>query len=351
MNAYARPFVSLEHIATAAITALLLLATACGSDSATAPAPRPARLELIVPDSTIYEGDVVTLAAVQRDSAGGSIPGGAFVWSVSDTTRGDITAGGTLTVYRAGTLNVTVRNGLQSATRTLTVYRSAVRTVTVNPGMPLLKLVVGAQTPLGVRVQGEGGRDLLGRAVQLSSDDNTIASIDAAGRVIAKRAGMTFVRATTEGVSGSLRVEVVGEAPPSPDAEVFTLTHLGGVRLPKLLHADTVSWDGQREYHEVWMEDGTLTLSQGIVPRYQITVRAVEYAVRDIGGRRDMQVRARMGEYDRGLVSTRADDLLFTSEYISPLSHTARTDARGVRVRFRVPGDDELLDLYYRREP
>jgi len=43
-------------------------------------------------------------------------------------------------------------------------------------------------------------------------------------------------------------------------------------------------------------------------------------------------------------------DLLMTSEFISPLHHTAEAVSGGVRVRFRIPGEDSYLNLLYRRD-
>ncbi len=43
--------------------------------------------------------------------------------------------------------------------------------------------------------------------------------------------------------------------------------------------------------------------------------------------------------------------LLMTSDYIAPLSHTARDITTGIQMAFRAPGDDQTYDLLYRREP
>jgi Bacterial Ig-like domain (group 2) len=339
-------FPTLRRIGITAIVAFSLLAGACSDDNPAAPEPLVSRLQVTPPAGDLYVGDVITLNAVLRDSTGAVIPNAPILWSVSDTLRGQLGTAGILTVLKTGDLVVTARSGGHVATRTLSVRGLTVQAVTINPGMTTLQLQGGDVVVLGVRVQGEGGRLVLGKAVQLRVDDARVATIDAAGRVRAVTPGVTMVRATADGVTGTLRVEV------APEPAVLTLSHLGQSRLPLLVHADSVMWDGQREYHEVYLETGKLTLLGGAPARYEIEARYVEYDVRTVNGRRTMQIRLQQREYDRGLVQYDArGDLLMTSEYISPLSHTASSESGGIRVRFRVPGDDEILDLFYRREP
>ncbi len=95
-----------------------------------------------------------------------------------------------------------------------------------------------------------------------------------------------------------------------------------------------------------------LRLSGGTRPRYEIDIRYAEYNVRTVNGNRTLELRYLNREYDRGIVDYDArGDFAMTSEYTYPLSHTASPLSGGVQVRFRIPGTDEKLDLFYRREP
>lgn len=321
---------------------LALVALACGDDGATAPVQaRTITVEL--PAVDLFEGDTATMKATVRDARGVEVPGAPVSWSVSDTLRASVASNGIVTLFAPGPVTVTATSGSIAASRTLDIRRLSVQLVTVLPAA--LQLGTGDVVVLGVRVQGEGGRDALGRLVTITSDDPAIASIDAAGRVHAVAPGTTTIRAMADGVTGTAAVEVRAEH------AALSLARVGGARLPLLISADTVSWNGAREYHETFIEGGELSLTGGPTPRYAINVKYAEYLVTGPAGARTYTLRLVWRDNDFGLVEYDArGDLRMLSEYISPLQHSASGVSGGIQVRFRIPGDDTWLDLYYRRE-
>lgn len=103
--------------------------------------------------------------------------------------------------------------------------------------------------------------------------------------------------------------------------------------------------------HQVFIEGGTLRLTGAPQPRYVLHVAYTEYNVRTVDGRQVYEPRLQWRENDRGVVSYDArGDLAMTSELISPLAHTASAVSGGVQLDFRVPGTNEILPLFYRRE-
>ncbi len=327
-----------------AIAAAAIALIACGSDGANAPIPvTRASLTIQLPDGEWYPGDVVTLRALVRDATGEVVPDAPVTWSVSSAAHVELASDGAATLLKPGRVTVTARHGSVAESDEITIRPLFVNQVTVSPSA--LQLRVGDASPLGVRVSGAGGRDVPGRVVTLSSDNATIAFIDAAGRVHAVAPGVTTVRARADGVTGTARVEVAHEP------AVRSLSRVDGSRLPLLVAADTVSWDGVREYHEVFIEGGELTLSGAGTPRYAIDIRYAEYVVTGPAGQRDYRLLHLSREADFGLVTLDArGDYRFTSEWIAPLHHTASAVSGGIEVRFRVPGDDTYLTLLYRRD-
>lgn len=327
---------------TAAFVALLLIAAGC-SDASTAPAAS-ATIVIAPITTTVYASDVVAMRATVRDRTGTELPGAAVSWSVSDASIAEVAANGTLTALKGGAVRVHASFGEAAASYTLTIAPLKVLAVSVLP--QALELSPGDITPVGVRLEGAGGRLVTGRAVTITSDNPAVASIDAAGRVRAVSAGTATIRATADGVSGTARVNV------GLGATELNLNRLDGAPLPILVAADSVDYFGTREWHEVYVEGGTLQLSGGAQPRYAVSVRYVEYAVFTTNGQRTMIVRNITHEADRGVVSYDArGDLSMVSEIVSPLSHTAIPVSGGFQVRFRIPGDNQVLDLFYRREP
>jgi hypothetical protein len=205
----------------------------------------------------------------------------------------------------------------------------------------------GDVMPFGVKSTGEGGRLVTGRAATLRSADPSVALIDPSGRVRTVAQGRTEVAATVDGVMATRTIVV--EAAPT----ILPLRDIGGGRLPLLVATDSVTWNGVRELAEVYAESGSLQLTGGTTPRYAMVIRYAQYAVTQLpDGRKNLQLRMQSAERDFGLVEYDArGELLMTSEYTSPVFHTASPGSAGVSMRYRIPGDDEILSLYFRREP
>lgn len=332
----------LTSVIRASYLAAVLLTAAC-SDGGTNPAPA-ASLRIAPPSAQVYESDAVQFQAELRDASGRIVAGAPVTWSVSDTLRAELGTNGVVTALRPGTVRVTARSGSTSASYDLSIATLTVQRVLVLPAT--LQLARGDVTPIGVKVEGQGARIVSGRVVTLASDNPAVAAVDPAGRIRGVQPGIATIRATADGVTGTGRVEVLAEN------ALLNLSRVAGLTLPRLIDADTVSWNGVKEYHEVYMESGDLTLSGSTQPRYEVSIRYAEYNAVTVNGRRELQLRRTSREYDRGIVQYDArGDLLMTSEYISPLSHTASPATGGFQMRFRIPGTDSILDLYFRREP
>lgn len=215
-------------------------------------------------------------------------------------------------------------------------------TVTVTPETGVL--APGDVVLVDITVRDDRGRPVTGPTFTLATDDPSVAVVDGAGRVRALAPGVTRLRASVPGLEGWARVEVVATP------RVLHLARYEGGALPLLVHADSVYWNGEPEYHEVYVTGGSMTLTGAPQPRYEMRVRYEEFAVYHEGGQRVEVPRATWSEYDRGLVGYDArGDLAMTSEYISPLHHLGEPSPGGLAVQYRVPGTDLRLDLFYRR--
>lgn len=190
----------------------------------------------------------------------------------------------------------------------------------------------------------EDGRPVLIGPVTLTTDHPAVAAIDGSARLRAVSAGRTILRGNAGGVIGSTEIEVL--AAPA----LFELELYQRAALPVLVAADSVEWDGKKEFHEVFVVSGALALTGGVRPRYEILVRHQEYDVRVVDGQRTATLRLAWNEYDRGTVDyDAAGDLAMTSDLIAPLHHQSFPVAGGFKVDFRIPGSDDRLELFYRR--
>ena len=211
----------------------------------------------------------------------------------------------------------------------------------------------GDRVQLTVRAFGPDGREITGRPVLFSTDDSRVAvvgspdnSIGDPGFLIAVGAGSTIIRATVDGVTGTAHVGVV-----VADTN-FTLTHFNGSAIPVLVAADSVIFDGQPEFDEVYVDGGTFVLSGLQQLRYALTVHVSQYHVFQVGDRVERELRLQaIAEVDHGLVTVGANgSLSMLSEFIGPhLEHSATLTTDGYLVHFHEPGDDFVSDLQYRR--
>lgn len=79
-------------------------------------------------------------------------------------------------------------------------------------------LVVGETLPLQAALLGADGEALGYRALEWTSDDATIAMVDAEGNVVARGEGIARVQATTDGQVGVATIRVYGSGELLPAA-------------------------------------------------------------------------------------------------------------------------------------
>jgi hypothetical protein len=305
----------------------------------------------ITPIAGVFEGDVIRLTAEVIDATGAEDPNAVVTWTVSDTTLAKVASPGRFALLRAGTVRVTARSGPAAGIYDLAIGRLVVTRVELTPGD--MSLGRGDRVQVQARVVGQGDRAISGRVITFTSDDAQVATIGspqntvgAPGFLIAVGPGSTTIRASVDGVTGTARVGVV-----IADT-TFVLTHFNGGPLPVLVAADTVMFDGVKEFDEVYADSGTFVLSGLAQERYNLNVRFSQYQVIRTGDTVQRELRLRfLGEIDRGVVTVGADgNLSMLSELIGPrLEHTASRQPDGYLVHFHEPGDDFFLDLRYRR--
>lgn len=183
---------------------MLLGALACSSPSSAPDTPgavtvSPRELQLSV-------GSTAVLDAVVRDAGGNEVRGAQVFWSSSDTSLAVVSPSGVVQAKRVGVVKVAASASGSSDVATVTVSPQAVTGIAVDPTS--VSLVVGGSAQLRASVTGPGGEPLQGRVITWSSDRESVARVDASGRVTAVGPGVASVTATSEGRSASAAVTV-----------------------------------------------------------------------------------------------------------------------------------------------
>lgn len=121
-----------------------------------------------------------------------------------------------------------------------------------------------------------------------------------------------------------------------PAAGDFQLTRAGGNPLPLLDSADSVDLNGRVEHREIYLEQGSLTLSSDPEPRFETVLRYAQYTVIvDGSGQRHLELRAKTDINDHGLAHRDADGTLELESDVTPsVVHHATPDQGGYTLQY-----------------
>ncbi len=183
----------------------------------------------VLPDTAIATsvGDTIVFRATVRNGIGDSIAAEPVTWRSTDTTVARVLPDGRTVTLRTGAARI-IAQSIAPADTGVAIIRNDVDELQILPAARSLTALGAVDTPA---VQIENARDApLGRStVAWSSDDVTIARVNAVGVVSAVDTGQTFIRA----VSGALQDSVLYTVTNDPVSVtilgrvVDTLTALG----------------------------------------------------------------------------------------------------------------------------
>lgn len=320
---------------------------ACGGDPATAPRPSEGTIAITSSESDVFVGDVFSVSAIVRDSAGHAVPGAAVTFTSADTSIALVSASGQVVTLREGTARIVARSGALSANLVLPVQHLVVSSVTI---LGLLDtLAAGDISVFGIRALGQGNRDVPGRDVKLASSNPAVAVIDPSGRVRAVTTGRTTISATVDGVAATQTVVVEGTS-----AE-FHLRRSDGQTVPTLIERDSLAVGNTVQQFEIYLESGTLQLTGGSAPGYKTSLHYAWYDVTfDVDGRRRLVFKSAIDIEDNGAVRYDArGDLVMTSDRTADVAHAAGPETGGFTMRYEtVPNPNvPTVSFFFRREP
>ena len=338
--------------AVGAVCALVVGFTLVACGDTNAPRPEGPTIKIVPVADSVFEGDTVHLTAQVLDQAGAVVSNAPVAWTVGDTALAQSLGEGVLVLLRPGTVRITASSDTLAATYDLVIGRLVVQRVELTPGT----INMGRTDRLAVaaRALGQGDRAITGRPVTFTSDDSLVAIVPGPGSIgsidtgllIALGPGSTTIRGSVDGVTGTAQVSVVVVD------TTLVLTQYNGSPLPALVAADSVIFNGVKEFDELYADAGTLVLSGLLQKRYQLGVRYSQYHVYQTGDTVQRELRLRIvGERDHGVVTVGANgDLTMLSEFIGPyLEHTAALQPDGYLMHYHIPGENAFLDLRYVR--
>jgi len=198
------------------VTATSEPGTLTASASVTIACAIPVATVTVSPASvSLQMGQSSQLTATPKDANGNPLTGRAITWSSSNTAIATVSGTGLVTgVAGGGPVTITATSEGQSGSASVTVTTVPVASVTVTP--PSASVQVGQTVQLTATLKDANGNILTGRTVTWSSNQTTVATVNATGRVTARAAGSATITATSEGQSGTSSITVT----PVPVASV-----------------------------------------------------------------------------------------------------------------------------------
>jgi uncharacterized protein YjdB len=170
--------------------------------------------------SRIEPGDTFSLEADVRGQGEVSLGGLDIEWSSTDPSIANVDAG-QVEALRSGTASIMAMVGDVASSVVVTVAEPAPSSVAVRPAS--VNMQKGGRITLGARVLDRRDRTLETR-VRWRSSDESIATVDQSGNVVAVGPGSATVTAESEAVTGSAQIAVEAATPSAADRTVTDRT-------------------------------------------------------------------------------------------------------------------------------
>ncbi|WP_420441974.1 Ig-like domain-containing protein [Candidatus Palauibacter sp.] len=202
---------------TAVATGTAAISATSGSASGTASVTvtqAPAQVAVTPESATLSAvGDTVRFAAEVQDANGNAIAGTAVSWTSSDDAIAMVDETGLVTAVSPGMATIEATSGTASGSGTVAVMQEAA-TLTVTPDR-LRLTAVGERGQLTAEALDANGNALADPMLNWTSDDDAVATVDAAGLVTAVANGETAVTVTSGSTRARVRVAVEAGAAPA----------------------------------------------------------------------------------------------------------------------------------------
>lgn len=172
----------------------------------------PVASVLVTPgNKSLFVEETFQFSAETRDGSGGVLTGRPIEWSSNNENVATVSATGLVTALSPGGAIITATSEGRSAPASVTVTAIPVATVAVKP--PTQSLVEGQTAQLQADPLDDAGNPLVGRVIQWTTTNASVATVTSSGLVTAHAPGTATIRATCEGKVGTSAVTVTSRPP------------------------------------------------------------------------------------------------------------------------------------------
>lgn len=166
----------------------------------------PDRIDLDPSSMTIDAGDAVTVTATVSHEDGTVIPGAPVRWIAMNPEVAAVDQSGRVTGVSPGEARIAARTG--NVMGFATVIVRALPVAALEARLPQANMLAGTSAPILVKAVTADGEPVRNPALTFSSSDESVAGVDAAGRVYARAAGETSVAVSAGDARATVAVTV-----------------------------------------------------------------------------------------------------------------------------------------------
>ncbi len=170
----------------------------------------PASVEITPKTLDVQVGQKVKFSAAAKDAAGNPIDAKPSVWFAAPFDLAGADESGEVTFHGPGVVTVGAVIAGKPGYATVNVANSKVATIELEP-LPHA-IVSGSAEKLNVIARTSNGNPRADVPIQWTSDKPSVASVDAAGLVTGLGAGSATIKATADGASSTVKVQVVRDS-------------------------------------------------------------------------------------------------------------------------------------------
>ncbi|HZC22980.1 MAG TPA: Ig-like domain-containing protein [Candidatus Binatia bacterium] len=190
----------------------------------------PASVEITPKNLDVQVGQKVKFSAVAKDAAGNSIDAKPSVWFAAPFDLAGADDTGEVTFHGPGVVTVGAVIAGKAGYATVNVANSKIATLELEPLFHAI--AAGSAEKVNATARTANGNPRLDAPIQWTSDKPSIAAVDAAGLVSGIAPGSATIKATADGASASVKVQVVRDSvhkltikPASADARTGDVVH------------------------------------------------------------------------------------------------------------------------------
>jgi uncharacterized protein YjdB len=190
----------------------------------------PASVEITPKTIDAHVGEKIKFSASAKDAAGNPIDEKPSVWFAAPFDLAGADDSGEVTFHAPGMVMVGAVIAGKAGYATVNVGNSKVASLEIEP--PAYPIVAGSAEKLVVIARTSNGNPRTDAAISWTSEKPAIASVDAAGLVTGLAPGSATIKATSEGASGNVTLQVVRDAvrkitvtPASAEARTGDVVH------------------------------------------------------------------------------------------------------------------------------